>query len=205
MHFYLGIALLVAFLKQRGLMLLPILCVGFTLLRIVNDVHFSVLTHFRVDEILVGAVLALIYNNKLGLGLRRFLSQGSLVVLLPLLALSCIPGTGELHYLRPYVAASVIGVTLFNQQSRMIPLLSHRLMAYIASISYALYVIHMFLMTTWLGSGDIFEKYLKRPLLLLVLFVSAHISTYYYEQRWIALGRKISEKLHHPGTPYEYK
>jgi len=205
MHFYLGIALLVAFLKQRGLMLLPILCIGFTLLRVLNDVHYSVLTHFRVDEILAGAVLALIYNNKLGLGLRRFLSQSSLVVLLPLLALSCIPSTGELHYLRPYVAASVIGVTLFNQQSRMIPFLSHRLMAYIASISYALYVIHMFLMTTWLGSGDIFEKYLKRPLLLLVLFVSAHISTYYYEKRWIALGRRISEKLHRSGGSYGFK
>lgn len=205
MHFYLGIALLVALLKQRGLMLLPILCIGFTLLRVLNDVHYSVLTHFRVDEILAGAVLALIYNNKLGLGLRRFLSQGSLVVLLPLLALTCIPGTGELHYLRPYVAASVIGVTLFNQDCRLVPLLSHKLMIYIASISYALYVIHMFLMTTWLGSGDILEKYLKRPLLLIVLFISAHISTYYYEKRWIALGRKVSEKLRHPGAPYEFK
>jgi hypothetical protein len=42
-------------------------------------------------------------------------------------------------------------------------------------------------------------------LLLIVLFISAHISTYYYEKRWIALGRKVSEKLRHPGAPYEFK
>jgi peptidoglycan/LPS O-acetylase OafA/YrhL len=205
MHFYLGIALLVALLKRRGLLLLPLICIGFTLLRVANDVHFSVVTHFRVDEILAGAVLALIYNNKLGAGLRRFMTQGRVLVLLPLLLVTCLPAAAELHYLRPYVAASIIGVTLFNPDSRLVPWLSHRWMIYIASISYALYVIHMFLMTTWLGSGDIAEKYLKRPLLLFVLFVSAHLSTFYYEKRWIALGRRISEKLHRSGGSYGFK
>ncbi|MDP2246671.1 MAG: acyltransferase, partial [Nitrosomonadales bacterium] len=205
MHFYIAIALLVAMFKRRGLMILPVLCIGFTFLRIVYDVPFSVITHFRVDEILAGAVLALIYNNKLGSTMRDFLANGSTLVLMPLLVITCIPDSGPLNYLRPYVAASLIGVTLFKQESRLGELLNNRVLIYIASISYALYVIHMFLMTTWLGGGDLFEKYAKRPLLFLILFVSAHISTFYYERRWIALGRKISEKLCRPGGNYEFK
>ena len=204
-HFYLGIALLVALLKKKGLMLLPFLGIGFTLLRVMNDMHFSVITHFRIDEILAGAVLALIYNDKLGKGLREFLSQGSALLLLPLLVATCLPDAGFLNYLRPYVAAALIGVTLFNPQSRLVPLLSTRLLGYIASISYALYVIHMFLMTTWLGSGVGWEKYSKRPLLFLTLFIAAHLSTFYYEKRWIALGRRISEKLRRQGGSYEFK
>ncbi len=204
-HFYIGIALLVALLKKKGLMLLPFLGIGFTLLRVMNDMHFSVITHFRIDEILAGAILALVYNDKLGKGLREFLSQGSALLLLPLLVVSCLPDAGFLNYLRPYVAAALIGVTLFNPQSRLVPLLSYRFLIYIASISYALYVIHMFLMTTWLGSGVGWEKYSKRPLLFLTLFIAAHLSTFYYEKRWIAMGRRISEKLRRQGGSYEFK
>ncbi len=204
-HFYLGIALLVALLKKRGLMLLPFLGIGFTLLRVMNDMHFSVITHFRIDEILAGAILALIYNDKLGKGLREFLSQSSALFLLPLLVVSCLPDAGFLNYLRPYVAAALIGVTLLNPQSRLVPLLSTRFLGYIAAISYALYVIHMFLMTTWLGSGEGLEKYSKRPLLFLTLLIAAHLSTFYYEKRWIALGRRISEKLGRQGGSYEFK
>ncbi|PKO93515.1 MAG: acyltransferase [Betaproteobacteria bacterium HGW-Betaproteobacteria-1] len=204
-HFYLGIALLVALLKKKGLMLLPFLGIGFTLLRVMNDMHFSVITHFRIDEILAGAILALIYNDKLGKGLREFFSQGSALLLLPLLVVTCLPDAGFLNYLRPYVAAALIGVTLFNPQSRLVPLLNTRFLVYVASISYALYVIHMFLMTSWLGSGEGLEKYAKRPLLFLTLFFAAHLSTFYYEKRWIALGRRISEKLRRQGGSYEFK
>jgi len=204
-HFYLGIALLVALLKKKGLMLLPFLGIGFTLLRVMNDMHFSVITHFRIDEILAGAILALIYNDKLGKGLREFFSQGSALLLLPLLVVTCLPDACFLNYLRPYVAAALIGVTLFNPQSRLVPLLSTRFLVYVASISYALYVIHMFLMTSWLGSGEGLEKYAKRPLLFLTLFFAAHLSTFYYEKRWIALGRRISEKLRRQGGSYEFK
>lgn len=205
MHFYLGIAILAAWFKKKGLMLIPLLCIGFTILRVVHDVHFSVITHFRIDDILAGGVLALIYNDKLGKMMRDFLASGSTLILLPLLVISCHPDSGFLHYLRPYVAASLIGVTLLKQQSRLVPWLNHRLLAYIATISYALYVIHLFLPTTWLGSGDILEKYAKRPLLFLILFIAAHLSTFYYEKRWIALGRKLSEKLRHQGELYEIK
>jgi peptidoglycan/LPS O-acetylase OafA/YrhL len=194
-HFYIGIALLVGIFKKKGLMIIPLLCIGFTLLRIVNGIHFSVITHFRIDDILAGALLALIYNNKLGHMMQEFMRHGSLVVVAPLLIISCHPDSSFMHYLRPYLAASLVGITLYNRESMLKPLLMNRVLVYIATISYALYVIHPFLMTTWLGSGEGIEKYAKRPLLFLALFISAHISSFYYEKRWIEFGKWILQKL----------
>ena len=44
-------------------------------------------------------------------------------------------------------------------------------------------------------SGDIYEKYAKRPLLFLVLFVLAYLSTNYYENWFIAYGRKLVRRV----------
>jgi peptidoglycan/LPS O-acetylase OafA/YrhL len=203
-HFYIGIALLVGIFKRRGLMIIPLLCIAFTLLRVVNDIHYAVISHFRVDDILAGALLALIYNDKLGFAMRNFITNGSVTVLLPLLLVSCHPDSGLLHYLRPYLAAALIGATLFNEASPLKTALNHKVLLYIATISYALYVIHPFLMTTWLGSGEDLEKYITRPLLFMVLFALAHLSTFYYEKQWIALGKKLSAKLKLGGL-YEFK
>lgn len=194
-HFYLGIALLVGFFGKRGLMVIPLLCIAFTLLRVGNNIHYAVISHYRVDEILAGAWLALIYNSRPDAILRRFVSQGSVLVLAPLLLVACHPDSGAFNYLRPYLAAALIGVTMLDKTSPLIPLLQQRLLVYIAGISYALYVIHPFLMSTWLGSGEGLAKYAKRPLLFIVLFVMAHVSTFYYERPWIALGKKLSAKL----------
>lgn len=203
-HFYLGIALLVALFNKRGLLLIPVLCIAFTLLRVSNGMHYSIITHFRVDEILAGVMLALIYNDKLSAGFRVFLSLASFPLVLLLLLISCHPDSGFMSYLRPYLAATLVGITLFDRQTVVAAVLQHKVLYYIATISFALYVIHPFLMESWLGSGDDLEKYLKRPLLLLVLFLSAHLSTFYYEQRWIALGKRLSSKLRVGGT-YELK
>ena len=109
-----------------------------------------------------------------------------------------------MHYFRPYLAASLVGITLFNQEAGAMPLLNNRVLFYIATISFALYVIHPLLASTWLGSGTGWEKYLKRPLLFVALFVCAHISTFYYEKKWIALGKRLSGKLQIGGI-YELK
>jgi peptidoglycan/LPS O-acetylase OafA/YrhL len=74
-------------------------------------------------------------------------------------------------------------------------LLRSRILAYIAEISYALYVVHPILSHTWLGSGATFVKYLKRPLLLLAIVGVAHLSTFYYEHRWIALGKHWARRF----------
>lgn len=195
-HFYIGVALLVALGGRRALMLLPLLLLGFTSLRIYQGVHYSIITHLRIDEILAGATLALIYNDQLGRFLREALAKVSLPVVLLLLVISAHPDSGFMSYLRPYLAAIAVGATLFSrQQTWATRLLQHKVLFYIATISFALYVIHPFLMQTWLGTGETLEKYAKRPLLLAVLFVMAHLSTFYYERKWIAMGKLLAGKL----------
>ena len=87
----------------------------------------------------------------------------------------------------------VVGSSLFATQTYWYhPWLKGRILFYIASISYAVYVIHVGLAHTWLGEGETLEKYLKRPLLLAVTFALAHLSTFYYEKYWINLGKKLT-------------
>jgi peptidoglycan/LPS O-acetylase OafA/YrhL len=72
--------------------------------------------------------------------------------------------------------------------------MDNRLLVYVATISYALYVVHPLLADTWLGSGEGIVKYAKRPLLFAAVFLSAHISTFHYEKRWIAFGKILCTK-----------
>ncbi len=194
-QFYVGVALLVALFKKRGLLLLPAICVGITLIRIWANTSASIETHLRVDEILAGALLALIYDKQLGAWLPDFVRKQNFYVLLVLLLLSCHHIGGFLMYLRPYFAALLVGNTLLNPGTRVNQILNNKVLIYIASISYALYVIHPILASSWLGSGDLLVKYSKRPLLLTVLFLMAHVSTYYYEHRFMAWGKALSHKL----------
>lgn len=203
-HFYLGVALLVTLLGKRGLLLIPLLCLAFTLLRVEYGMTYSVITHFRVDEILAGATLALAYDGKLGDRLRFALRPALFPVLLILLLASSHPDSGFMNYFRPYLAAATVGCTLFYPRTRVAEFLGNRILRYIATISYALYIFHFFLADTWLGSGDKLEKYAKRPLLFAALFVTAHLSTFYYEQKWIALGKRLSQKLR-TGVVYDLK
>jgi peptidoglycan/LPS O-acetylase OafA/YrhL len=203
-HFYLGIAILVAILSKRGLLLIPFLCIAFTLLRVFNGAHYSILTQFRVDEILAGATLALIYNGKLNFGFREFMSRLSFPIAFVLLAISCHPASGFMNYLRPYFALMLVGSTLFNQETLVARFLENKILFYIATVSFALYVIHPFLMTSWVGTGEGWIKYAKRPLLFALLFLAAHISTFYYEQKWIVLGKRLSSRLR-AGAAYELK
>lgn len=199
-QFYVGIAVLVAILGVRGLLLLPLLCVLFTVFRIANSVPLSTITYFRIDEILAGCTLALIYNGRLGNGLLRFVKAMPQWPIALLLVLSCLRQTEWLNYLRPYLAAILIGTTILNPGSLLAIALKNRFLAYLAGISYALYVIHPMLAASWLGSGDIVEKYAKRPLLFAALFVLAHLSTGYYERRWIAFGKRLAGS-HRPASP----
>ncbi|CAA9892532.1 Peptidoglycan/LPS O-acetylase OafA/YrhL [Candidatus Methylobacter favarea] len=196
MHFYIGAALLIALFNKRGLLFIPAICIGITLWRVYAGMHDSVITHFRIDEILAGSILALIYDRQFGLKIIDRMSRVNYLFVLPLLLIACHSDGGFMNYFRPYLAALLIGTTLFNQDTRFAKFLENRILFYIASVSFALYVIHPLLVSSWLGSGDIVEKYSKRPLLLLILFICAHISTYYYEQKAIGVGKKLSSKLH---------
>ena len=64
---------------------------------------------------------------------------------------------------------------------------------YLAKISYALSVIHGFTVNGWFNSGGTVVKYLvKRPIGIVLVFSLAHASTFYWEFRLTALGKRLS-------------
>ena len=195
MQFYFTVAFLFLLFRKKGLLLLPALCIGVTVFRAYHGIHINIVTYYRIDEILAGGIVALAFNNYLGVRFNRLIKIQNLYLLLILFVISCHPMGGFMAYFRPYLAALLVGCTLFNDQFRITRLLStQRALIYIASISYSLYVIHPLLAHTWLGDGAGWEKYIKRPLLFCVLFALAHLSTFYFEKRCILFGKHLSAK-----------
>ncbi|MGE8175817.1 acyltransferase family protein [Pseudomonas fluorescens] len=196
-QFYVAIAMLVVLLRNKWVVLIPLFCIAVTMYRVMNDVHVAINTYYRIDEILAGCILALIHSNRLGNTLAKLPTQPGVaqILLLLLFALSCHPDAGFMNYFRPYLAAALVGSTLLNSQALVAQILNSRVLFYIATISYALYVVHPLLEQTWLGSGETVIKYLKRPLLFAAVFLTAHISTFYYEKRWIAFGKTFAKKV----------
>jgi peptidoglycan/LPS O-acetylase OafA/YrhL len=194
-QFYVGIALVVALFGRRGLLVLPVLCIAVTLHRVATHTYVDIATWLRVDEILAGGMLALAHGGKFGGAPSRWLPRLNPYLMLGLLALSSHPVGGFLNYLRPYIAALLVGSTLFAARPRLDAVLQSRVLKYIAEVSYALYVIHHLLMFTWLGTGERLEKYLKRPLLFAATFALAHVSTFHFEHRCIAFGKRLSARL----------
>lgn len=193
-QFYFAIAILVFIFKKRALYILPLVSLLITINRYLNGMTYSVETLFRIDEILAGCILALIFTSDCE-RLKRFIAKLNPLVMLILLLASAHSYGGILAYFRPYMAMLLIGATLLNDEpSYTRKILSSRLLFYIASISYALYVVHGGLRYTWLASGDDVVKYLKRPLFFLVNFGLAHLSTRYYEKYWIDLGKRLTSK-----------
>lgn len=197
-QFYAAVALIVAVFGKRGLYLLIVFCVAVTMLRVASGAEIEVVTWHRVDEILAGAILALIYAHKLGRVATNVVSRGNVYVLVVLFAISCHPASGFANYLRPYLAAMLIGTTLYRPPERIGAILMGRSLRYIAAISFALYVFHGLLVHTWLGEGDKLAKYLKRPLLFAATFALAHLSTFQFEHRWIEFGKRLSARYRRP-------
>lgn len=196
MQFYIGIALMFSVFGVRSLLAIPLIGLLFTLLRVTDGVYASSVSYYRMDEILAGCTLALIIHHRLGSRLLAWLQRIPQWPLLLLLLISCHEQGAALNYLRPYLAALLIGTTILNPGRAMASLLDNRVLVYLATISYALYVIHpMLAVGTWLGSGDVIIKYLKRPLLFVVLFALAHVSTFYYESWWTGSGKTLIKKL----------
>ena len=200
-QFYVAVALLVLVLRARGLLLLPLLAVVFTLLRASQGIMASSVSYYRIDEILAGCALALAYHGRFSARLRALSARVPQWWLLGLLALSSMPQGGWLNYLRPYLAAVLIGATIVRPGTWLARILGSRFLLFCAAISYALYVIHPMLSFTWLASGTPVAKYAKRPLFLAVLFALAYISTRYYESWFIAIGRKLARHVGRQPAP----
>jgi len=194
-QFYAAIALICGLCGRRGLLVLPFAAIGITALRIHEHMPVAIFTPYRVDEILSGAILALAYAGQLGPWLPSAIKRLNPYVMIALLVASADPRTGFIAYLRPYAAAALVGRTLLGPETALDRPLRSRSLAYLATVSYALYVVHGLLSHTWLGSGSKLVKYAKRPLLLAVTFALAHVSTLHYEARWIAFGKRLSARL----------
>ena len=194
-QFYIGIAALVLLLGKRGLLVLPLLCIGVTALRMFDGIHIAINTYYRLDEILVGCVLALILANRSCDRLSALISKINPFIIIILFFASCHPEAGFASYFRPYFAALLVGWTLVNGESSLNKIFQNKALVYVATISYALYMIHPLLDHSWLGSGETFEKYLKRPLLFIMLFMLAHISTFHFEHRCIAWAKARSKRI----------
>ena len=187
-QFYLAIALAVLLLGRRGLWLVPIAAVAVTAGRIATGTEVSIVTWLRLDEILAGGILAqAMYSPdpRWRLILSR-LPFWPVAVLAALSALSTVPSLAWLDYARPYLVTMMIGRTVVRPVAGLSPLLVSRPAAYVATISYALYIVHPFTMPGWLGSGTGWAKYAKRPLCFAIAFGVAHLSTFYFERRFIA-------------------
>lgn len=187
MQFYVFIAFAIAVLGRRGLWVTPVALLAVTAFRIATGAQTSIVTWLRVDEILAGGVLALMFYAPQNSLFRRWLAKIPFYAVAVLFLGSCHPSLGALNYARPYLSALMVGITLARPISGLAPLLSCAAAAYIAKISYAVYLFHPYSTHGWLGSGIGIEKYLKRPISFAITFALAHASTFYYEgpiNRW---------------------
>jgi peptidoglycan/LPS O-acetylase OafA/YrhL len=195
MQFYVAVAVNCFLLSRRGLLGLPVLCLAITGFRIFHQEPMSIVTWFRVDEILAGATLALLMHLPGSEKLRRVLHPLNPYFMMGLLVAASHDHFPWLQYARPYIAASLVGCTLVRSRGGLSSVLSSRLLRYMASVSYALYVIHPITMMGWLGNGGTLVRYLKRPLCFALSLLGAHLSTRYYESFWIQLGKRWSKRF----------
>jgi peptidoglycan/LPS O-acetylase OafA/YrhL len=192
MQFYVGIALIVAIAGRRGLYAIPLLCLAATGFRIATGTTISIVTWFRIDEILAGGTIALAYSGWFGAWPMKAAGRINVYLMLPLVLLASHPLSGPVAYLRPYLASAMVAASLASAPPLLARIFEHRLTAWVATISYALYIIHGVLMNTWLGTGETLERYLKRPLLIGLTFLTAHLSTYRFEQPCIAYAKRLT-------------
>ena len=200
MQFYATIALIFFLSGRRGLWWsIPILAAAVTTNRVLTHTLVSIVTWLRADEILAGGMLALICSQPSLVRIRAFLAWVPPLAVLPLAVLSANDLAGAISYLRPYLVAIMVGSTLFKD-GRTAParLLQTRVLAYIAAISYALYILHPIVSWGWLGSGSALVRYTKRIPELAVLFALAHVSTFYFEHFWIRSGKRWCKSMNEP-------
>ena len=192
-QFYVAIAIVVRIFGARGLYAVPVACLAVTLHRISSGALVDIVTWRRIDEILAGCMLAMAYEGKFVAGALVLFVLLNPYLMLILLLISSHPASGPMNYLRPYVASMLVGATLFSSPVRLGRVLRSRPMAYIADISFALYVIHHLLLYTWLGQDESkLWRYVKRIPLFVLTFALAHLSTFHFERPCIALGKRIS-------------
>jgi peptidoglycan/LPS O-acetylase OafA/YrhL len=192
-HFYILAALSFYIFRRSGLFMLVLVGTLLTAYRFHEQALFNPLTLFRMDELLIGLGLGLLWHSDAPWArhIKKSLSMiNPLYVMIGLFVASLAPPSPLLFVLRPYIAALFVGALLFNSAAFTTRIMAHSGWTWFSRHSYALYIIHPFLLMTWLSSGDKLVMYMKRPLLFAVLFALAYLSTRYYEQFFIQLGKQ---------------
>lgn len=192
-QFYAIAALLLCLRPAYTSIVISILLVCVATFRILTGSTGGSITWIRGDDILAGCMLAILLNSDAKQRVRQVLSTAPVLWLSGMfLCASCVmlPTGNPINYTRSYAAAVWVGALICQPSSGPARCLSHHRWAYLAAVSYALYVVHLPLTATWLGSGDLLEKYLKRPLLLGVTFGLAHLSTFHFECHFTEWGRR---------------
>lgn len=181
----------------------PGLLIAITVFRVFTGSTVGSVTWVRGDDILAGCVLALALHSSASQRVRHLLGAAPVLWWSGLLlGASCVmlDGGNPLNHIRSYAAALWVGALMCQPATGPARWLSNPHWAYLAAVSYAVYVIHEPLTASWLGSGDLLEKYLKRPLLLAVLFGLAHLSTFHFERHFTEWGRRFgrarNKRLH---------
>lgn len=194
MHFYIAIGFSVLFFGRQGFWLLPVGALIVLLFRIESTVFANINTHFRVDEILTGGMLALAWLNRDRPFIARVMSALPYLFwpILVLWILSCWTESGAWGYSRAYMAALLIGSVLGMKNRWQNKLLSVSPLAYLAAVSFALYLWHSPFRHGWFDSGSDLERYLiKRPIGFFCTFVLAHMSTFYFERPIVAAVKRF--------------
>ncbi len=192
MQFYAAIALVVLALGRGGLRLLLPAAIVATGLRIATGTEISIVTWLRIDEILAGGLLALVVHGDERGQARRALARLPFWPVALLALLSTRPEFPWLNYARPYLTATTVGITIVRPIAGLSRLLESRAAAYVARVSYAVYIIHHFTLFGWLGSGEGLVKYAKRPLCFAITFALAHVSTFHVENRFIEWSHRVT-------------
>ena len=193
-QFYVAAALVFAALgRQQGAALAWPCCVAITVLRIRSGAMLEIPTHLRVDEILVGACIA---TAPSALMERIVVGPGIWLLSVGLWFAASLPESGALQYLRPYSAGLLLATTLIQSPGLVVDALGSRPLRYVATTSYAIYIIHPFTMAGWWNDGSVWERYfLKRPISMAATLAAAHVSTFYWERLWSRAARRWIDAL----------
>lgn len=197
MHFYVGIALAVLAFGRRAFWLVPVVALVVLGLRIEAGAYDSIRTHHRVDEILTGSLLALfwLHQDRPDLSRLKPWIGRSFWIVLPLWLLSSHETGGWLNYLRPWFAMLLVGSVICMEEGQLRATLRIAPLAYIAKISYALYVWHPMTALGWMGEGSKETLYfVKRPISFAATFLLAHLSTHTFERYFTGLAKSRSLK-----------
>ena len=196
MQFYLAMAMLYLVLGSRAKWVLLAAAPAVTTLRILSGDGWSTFTHLRCDELLAGGLLYLSMSGAYG-DLSKLWRR--LVPALPLIAvlflLTCSPAVPVAPLLRAWPAALLVGAILCLPTGPLTRLLNAAPMAYVAKISYALYVVHLACVSGPLKGGDkVFLYAVKRPISFALMFLLAHLSTTYFEAFWNRLAHRLTQR-----------